>query len=62
VGRPRDLEDVTALESLREAERRHIVAVLKQHKWNITRSAKALGIDRVTLYNKIKRYQIHEEE
>jgi transcriptional regulator of acetoin/glycerol metabolism len=49
-------------ESLREAERRHIVAVLKQHTWNITHSAKALGIDRVTLYNKIKRYQIHEEE
>ncbi len=49
-------------ESLREAERKHIVAVLRQHKWNITRSAKALGIDRVTLYSKIKRYQIREEE
>jgi len=49
-------------ESLREAERRHIVAVLRQHRWNITHSAKTLGIDRVTLYNKIRRYQIHEEE
>jgi DNA-binding NtrC family response regulator len=49
-------------DSLREAERRHVIAVLKQHKWNITRSAKALGIDRVTLYNKIKRYQIREGE
>ncbi|MBI4841545.1 MAG: sigma-54-dependent Fis family transcriptional regulator [candidate division NC10 bacterium] len=49
-------------DSLREVERRHIVAALKQHKWNITRSAKALGIDRVTLYNKIKRYQIREGE
>ncbi|HSC70376.1 MAG TPA: sigma-54 dependent transcriptional regulator, partial [Candidatus Methylomirabilis sp.] len=48
--------------SLREAERRHIVAVLKQHKWNISRSARTLGIDRVTLYNKIKRYQIREDE
>ncbi len=49
-------------DSLREMERRHIGATLKQHNWNITRSAKALGIDRVTLYNKIKRYQIREEE
>ncbi len=49
-------------DSLREVERKHIVAMLKQHNWNITRSAKALGIDRVTLYNKIKRYQIREDE
>jgi DNA-binding NtrC family response regulator len=49
-------------DSLREVERKHIVATLKQHHWNITRSAKALGIDRVTLYNKIKRYQIREDE
>jgi DNA-binding NtrC family response regulator len=49
-------------DSLREVERKHIVVTLKQHDWNITRSAKALGIDRVTLYNKIKRYQIREDE
>ena len=49
-------------DSLREVERKHIVATLKQHSWNITRSAKALGIDRVTLYNKIKRYQLREDE
>jgi DNA-binding NtrC family response regulator len=49
-------------DSLRDVERKHILAMLKQHNWNITRSAKALGIDRVTLYNKIKRYQIHEDE
>ncbi len=49
-------------DSLREVERRHIEATLKQYHWNITRSAKALGIDRVTLYNKIKRYQIREDD
>jgi DNA-binding NtrC family response regulator len=49
-------------DSLRDMERRHIVTTLKQHHWNITRSARALGIDRVTLYNKIKRYQIREDE
>jgi len=49
-------------ESLRDIERKHIVTMLKQQNWNITRSAKALGIDRVTVYNKIKRYQIREDE
>ncbi len=49
-------------DSLRVAERRHVAAVLKQNKWNISRSARTLGIDRVTLYNKIKRYQIREDE
>ena len=49
-------------DSLRDVERKHIVAMLKQQNWNITRSARALGIDRVTLYNKIKRYQIREDE
>ncbi|OGB96708.1 MAG: Fis family transcriptional regulator [candidate division NC10 bacterium RIFCSPLOWO2_12_FULL_66_18] len=56
-GAPTDTPD-----SLREVERRHIEVTLKQHNWNITRAAKALGIDRVTLYNKIKRYQIREDE
>jgi len=51
-----------ASDSLRDMERKHIVASLQQHSWNISRTAKALGIDRVTLYNKIKRYQIREEE
>jgi len=49
-------------DSLKEVERRHIVASLRQHNWNISRTAKSLGIDRVTLYNKIKRYQIREDE
>jgi len=49
-------------DSLKDVERKHIISSLRQHHWNITRSAKALGIDRVTLYNKIKRYQIREVE
>ncbi len=46
--------------SLKEMERRHILKVLKEHRWNITRSAQALGIDRVTLYHKIKKYGLKE--
>jgi len=44
--------------SLADAERRHIESVLVETDWNITKAAKVLDIDRVTLYNKIKRYGI----
>lgn len=47
--------------SLAAMEREHIKYVLDQNNWNITRSAEMLGIDRVTLYNKIKRYGIKKE-
>ncbi len=52
----------TAAESLRDVERKHIVGVLTQNGWNISRSARSLGIDRVTLYNKIKKYRIRDDE
>jgi len=42
--------------SLRAVERAHILRVLNENNWNIQRSAQILGIDRVTLYNKIKKY------
>jgi DNA-binding NtrC family response regulator len=44
--------------SLEEVEKRHIVEVLNWARGNVTQSARILGIDRVTLYNKIKRYQL----
>ncbi len=42
--------------ALREMEKYHIRSVLEQNGWNITRSAAALEINRVTLHKKIKRY------
>jgi transcriptional regulator with PAS, ATPase and Fis domain len=42
--------------ALEDVERVHIQHVLEACDWNQTRAAKALGIDRVTLYNKIKKY------
>ncbi len=47
--------------SLREMERLHILTLLREHAWNITRTAHALEIDRVTLYHKIKKYNLREE-
>ena len=43
-------------QSLAEAEREHIVSVLESSGWNITHAARTLEVDRVTLYNKIRRY------
>jgi len=47
--------------TLSEAERHHIVRILKRHKWNIRSAAQALRISRVTLYKKINDYAIVEE-
>jgi DNA-binding NtrC family response regulator len=44
--------------SLKEVEKAHILQILTNYDWNIARSAKTLGIDRSTLYSKIKRYEI----
>lgn len=49
---------VSNLESLEDIEKNHILQVLNNHEWNITRTAKALKVDRVTLYNKIRKYDL----
>jgi len=44
--------------SLEDIEKEYINNVLSGAKWNITRSAGLLKINRMTLYNKIKKYRI----
>jgi transcriptional regulator of acetoin/glycerol metabolism len=44
--------------SLAEAEKLHIQAVLETSGWNITRAARVLDVDRVTLYHKMRRYGV----
>lgn len=46
--------------TLEEVEKTHIRKVLEDHQWNIARSARDLGIDRSTLYSKIKRYALQK--
>ncbi len=48
---PRTLEDF---------EKGHIVGILSEYEGNISKSAEALGVDRGTLYNKIKKYNIEK--
>ena len=47
-------------DSLKEVEKNHIQQILTDNDWNIARSAKILGIDRSTLYSKIKKYEIEK--
>ena len=42
--------------SLADIERQHIKRTLEETGWNIYRAARLLEIDRVTLYNRIKKY------
>lgn len=42
--------------SIAAVEKAHITSILEQNRWNISRSAEILQIDRVTLYNKIEKY------
>jgi DNA-binding NtrC family response regulator len=45
-----------APKSLEEIERAHILRTLESVKWNQTRAAEILQIDRVTLHHKLKKY------
>jgi transcriptional regulator with PAS, ATPase and Fis domain len=44
--------------TLREVERRHIFRILEETGGNHARAAKALGIDRRTLYRKLSKYKL----
>ena len=63
---PLDLPIVKKLEnelknkyfSLNDVEKHHVSKILLENNWNISKSAAILGIDRSTLYNKIKRYEL----
>jgi DNA-binding NtrC family response regulator len=46
--------------SLEDVERAHIRQILDDNQWNVARSARVLGIDRSTLYTKIKRFALQK--
>ncbi len=47
-------------DSLADMEKRHIAAVLERTAGNVTEAAEILKVDRVTVYNKIKKYGLRE--
>ncbi|WPC43344.1 sigma-54-dependent Fis family transcriptional regulator [Clostridium sp. JS66] len=44
--------------TLEESEKNEIIRALKQNQYNLTKTAKTLGITRATLYSKMKKYDI----
>src|SRR3954454_23695499 len=46
----------SAVRTLDDMEKAHILRVLEECSWNQTRTAEVLDIDRVTLHNKLKKY------
>ncbi len=47
--------------SLEDVERHHIARVLQESDGNISQAARTLGIDRATLYNKLRKYQLRKD-
>jgi DNA-binding NtrC family response regulator len=46
--------------ALQEPERQIILGALEAHEWNRQKTADALGINRTTLYKKIKQYDLEQ--
>jgi transcriptional regulator with PAS, ATPase and Fis domain len=61
ISLPGPRKEGTNGKSLGDIEKEHILRILVENRWNIIRSAQVLGIDRVTLYNKIKKYELKKE-
>ena len=55
-------KDAPVGKSLSDMERLHVKRILHESAWNITQAARLLEIDRVTLYNKIKKYGLEREK
>ncbi len=50
------------LEQLEDVEKKHIECMLEKFRYNKSRTATALGIDRKTLRSKIRKYRLYEQE
>ncbi len=60
--RPLPTEKIGLKEWLNRMEREYIIFCLEQNEWNITETAKLLGIERTNLHKKMKALSIHREE
>jgi len=46
--------------TIAELEKAHILAALHEHAWNRAQAAEALGINRATLWRKLKVFDIRD--
>ena len=59
---PTDPEGPAQPLSLQEAERQAVVHALEASDWNITKAAQVLNVNRVTLYRKLRKYNLLSEK
>jgi transcriptional regulator with PAS, ATPase and Fis domain len=57
-----NLELANDEKSLSSMEKKYINRILNENDWNISKTAKILEIDRVTLYNKINKHNLRKSE
>jgi two-component system, NtrC family, nitrogen regulation response regulator NtrX len=57
-----DAGDSTFHKFREDAERAFLVARLNEHHWNVAETARALGMPRSNLYNKIEKYGIERQQ
>lgn len=60
VGQQAEMEGGTLKEMVERLEQRVVVGALTRFRWNQSKTADALGLSRVGLANKIKRYGLHD--
>ncbi|UCF95573.1 MAG: hypothetical protein JSW39_08460 [Desulfobacterales bacterium] len=58
VGSPPAPAGRSAAKDPGRGEREKILALLRQHNWHRTQTARALGMDRTTLWRKMKKYAL----
>lgn len=56
--KPFTSKESTLKKAVEEPEKEHIIQILNECNWNRIKAAKTLGINRTTLYNKMKKYNI----
>ncbi|HHP7234715.1 MAG TPA: sigma 54-interacting transcriptional regulator [Desulfobacterales bacterium] len=61
-GGPPPVENQTLRDTLRQYEKRVLENVLQQHHWHRSNAARALGIDRKTLFTKMKDLGLNEPQ
>jgi two-component system nitrogen regulation response regulator NtrX len=63
--KPQSSDNDKALNTLREfkesAERAFLVSKLREHNWNISKTAEVIGTPRSNLYKKLEQYGITQE-
>jgi two-component system, NtrC family, response regulator HydG len=60
LSKPPVSEDVSEAESLADLEKKHVIQMMAKCGGNVSKAAKALGISRSTLYEKLRLYELNQ--